>query len=421
MSATVPNSVLTPSVFAKLVLMDLGGALNVCSNMSHSISPEFAQKNYKIGSTINVRKPYRFTVANTLVYAPQGLTDQVTPVTVSLIAQVGFEWDSVEKTLNIREARELYSRPAALALASNINAAAAQYVASNTWNATGTPGTTPTDEKPYLTAGDILCEQGLPEAEPVNLIINRKMSSAFVSAVKTLYNPTGVISKQWTQGTFQDSLGYSVFRDQTIYTRTTGPFGGTPLVDATGGVGTVTAAGGNNGTMNLPTKGWTAAAAPRLVVGDRFTIAGVYSVHPQTRQSTGRLQQFVVTANFSSTAAGGGNVAIAPAITVSPSQYQNVTAAPADGAAITVVGTASTAGIQGILMHRNAYAFVCVPLSDPDPGMGALVAKETDADTGITLSFVRAFDGVNRKEINRIDVLYGFGGLYKEMACCIES
>src|SRR6516225_1669280 len=100
MSATVPNSVLTPSVFAKLVLMDLGGALNVCSNMSHSISPEFAQKNYKIGSTINVRKPYRFTVANTLVYAPQGLTDQVTPVTVSLIAQVGFEWDSVEKTLN---------------------------------------------------------------------------------------------------------------------------------------------------------------------------------------------------------------------------------------------------------------------------------------------------------------------------------
>jgi hypothetical protein len=43
-----------------------------------------------------------------------------------------------------------------------------------------------------------------------------------------------------------------------------------------------------------------------------FTIAGVYAVNPQTRQSTGSLQQFVVTADL--TASSTGTLSISPAI-----------------------------------------------------------------------------------------------------------
>ena len=415
------NAVVTPQVFAKLVLMDLGGALNVCRNMSKDVTQEFGKKSYKVGATVEVRKPYRFTVSTGLKYDPQPLTDQVTPIKVSQIAQVSFDWDSVEKTLSIREARELYSKPAALALASNINAACAQFISNNTFNAAGTPGTTPVDEQPYLKAGDLLVQQGLPQDEELNLIVNRKFSSTFVHGVKTLYNPTGAISQQWKQGQMVDSLGYNVYRDQTIYTRTVGPLGGTPLVDATGTVtGAVSADGGNNATMTLSTRGWTAAAAARLNQGDRFTIAGVYSVHPQTRQSTGDLQQFVVLSAFSSAANGTGGVSIAPAITAS-GQYQNVTAVPADGAAMTIDGAASTVSPQAILMHKNAFGFVCVPLSNPEPGMGALVTTANDPETGLNISMVRTFDGVYRKEINRFDVLWDAGVLYREMAACIEG
>jgi len=415
------NAVVTPQVFAKLVLMDLGGALNVCRNMSKDVTQEFGKKSYKVGATVEVRKPYRFTVSTGLKYDPQPLTDQVTPIKVSQIAQVSFDWDSVEKTLSIREARELYSKPAALALASNINAACAQFISNNTFNAAGTPGTTPVHEQPYLKTGDLLIEQGLPQDEELNLIVNRKFSSTFVHGVKTLYNPTGAISQQWKQGQMVDSLGYNVYRDQTIYTRTVGPLGGTPLVDATGTVtGAVSADGGNNATMTLSTRGWTAAAAARLNQGDRFTIAGVYSVHPQTRQSTGDLQQFVVLSAFSSAANGTGGVSIAPAITAS-GQYQNVTAVPADGAAMTIDGAASTVSPQAILMHKNAFGFVCVPLSNPEPGMGALVTTANDPETGLNISMVRTFDGVYRKEINRFDVLWDAGVLYREMAACIEG
>lgn len=409
------NAVVTPNVFAGLVLMDLGSSLNVCRNMSNAISPEFGNRKYKVGAQIDVRKPYRFTVSKQLAYDPQPLTDQVTPVKVSQIAQVSFDWDSVEKTLSIREARELYAKPAAIALASTINADAAKFIALNTWNQAGTPGTTPADEIPYLTAGDILIEQGLPEGEELNLIVNRKFSSKFVTGVKALFNPTGAISQQWKQGRMVDSLGYNVFRDQTLYSRQVGPLGGAPAIDTT-----QSADGGNNGTMTLKTKSWTNGNAARVKAGDRFTIAGVYSVHPQTRQSTGRLQSFVILEDASDV---GGNIAalkIAPAITPS-GQYQNVDAAAIDGALMTMDGAANTVSPQAILMHRNAFAFVSVPLHNPEPGMGALVTERTDPETKISISMVRAFDPIARKEVNRFDVLYDFGKLYGEMACAIEG
>jgi P22 coat protein - gene protein 5 len=412
------NALLTPQIFARLTLMHLGGALNVCRNMSKEVTKEFGKpKAAKPGATVFVRKPYRFLVTSTLQYQPQPLTDTETPVKVSQVSGVHFEWDSVERTLSLREASELYAKPAGIALASNINAAAAQYIALNTFNATGTPGAPPADEQPYLGAGDLLIAQGMPEGEELNLIINRRFSSTFVHGVKVLYNPTGAISKQWDQGQMVDSLGYRVYRDQTIYTRTLGPWGGTPLVNVAGGA---QADGGNNATMSLVTDGWTQAAAARVNAGDRFTIAGVYSVHPQTRQSTGYLQQFVILADASSDAQGNLTMQIAPAITPS-GQYQNVTAAAADDAALTMDGTAGYVSPQGLLLHKNAFAFVSVPLANPEEKGVEMVAEETDPETGLSLSFIRAFDSVRRVHVNRFDCLYDFAPLYREMACCIEG
>ena len=415
------NAVVTPQVFAKLVLMDLGGALNVCRNMSTAVTPEFAKKSMKVGASVDVRKPYRFTVSTGLKYDPQPLTDQVTPVKVAQVAQVAFDWDSVEKTLSIREARELYSKPAALALASTINAQAAQYISWNTFNATGTPATTPVDEQPYLKAGDLLIEQGLPQDEELNLIVNRKFSSTFVHGVKTLYNPTGAISQQWKQGQMVDSLGYNVFRDQTIYTRTVGPLGGSPLVDATGTVtGVVSADGGNNGTMILSTRGWTAAAAARLNQGDTFTIANVYSVHPQTRQSTGDLQQFVVLAAFferwhrqGRRLGRSGTHRVRPV----PERHRHPRGRRGHyhGRRGQCGLSASPAAAQERLRLRVRAA------EQSGAWHGRIGHQASDPETGLNISVIRAFDGVYRKEINRLDVLYDFAPLYREMACRVEG
>jgi hypothetical protein len=410
------NIILTPSVFVKGVLMNLEGYLAVGANMSHEYSKEFGKKQAQVGDTVSIKKPQRFTPSTGLQYQPQPLSMQKVQITIGDVTGVHFDWDSVEETLSIEDAQANYFKPAAIAISSVINANAAQFCAQNTFNAVGTPGTTPTTIDTYLGAGDKIVQLGLPPEEDLTCIINRKFSSSYVIGQKALFNPAGQISSMVKKGSIADeTLGYSFRKDQTIYTQTTGPLGGTPLSSGSAN----TADGGNNATMNLLTKGWTSSAASRLVVGDRFTIATVYSVHPQTKASTGDLQQFVVLAPFSSDGSGNGSVSIAPAITPS-GQYQNVTVAPIDGSAITVFGAAGTASPQGLLMHKNAFAFVSVPLATPKTGV-VYSAQHTDPKTGISLALVQFFNGETRVQGTRFDVLTGFGVLYREMSCVIAG
>ena len=96
------------------------------------------------------------------------------------------------------------------------------------------------------------------------------------------------MEQQYKTGNMGLAIGAKFSMDQNVYPHTVGPLGGTPLCD---GVPT-------SGATTLVTKGWTASAASRLKRGDIFTIANVYAVNPQSRQSTGQLRQFVVTADF---------------------------------------------------------------------------------------------------------------------------
>jgi hypothetical protein len=80
-------------------------------------------------------------------------------------------------------------------------------------------------------------------------------------------------------------------------------------------------------------------------VGDRFTIAGVNAVHHITKADTGQLKTFTIT-EIVTGAGGTGTVKISPPIIAadsSPTQaeleYKNVTATPANGAAITFLNT----------------------------------------------------------------------------------
>lgn len=417
------NVILTPKTFAKLVLFDLGGNLKIASNMSNQMTPEFAKKSFKVGDTVQYYKPYRFAGGEGIAWEPEPIVDQVGTASVRQISKVHYQMGSVERTLDIREAMKLYTGPAGRALANKINNRSAIFAGNNALNSVGTPGAAPTSEATYLAAGDILAELGLPDGETAQLFINRKMSTAFVSGVKSLLNPTGALSKQWTKGEMQDSLGYEVIRDQTIQTRTNGVFAGTPLINGANQV----ADGGNNATMTIACDGWNSGSTT-LQPGDRFTlgssssatVGGVNSVHPQTRQSTGRQQVFTVLATTSDVTGAMATLSIAPAITPS-GQYQNVDSSPVDNAIITMVGTTGLTNITvGLLMHQSAFGFISVPLWNPE---GGVIAAEviTDPETGLCMNMVKYFDGDNREAKTRFDCLWDNFSMYKEMAVAIQA
>jgi hypothetical protein len=150
-----------------------------------------------------------------------------------------------------------------------------------------------------------------------------------------------------------------------------------------------------------------------VVVGDVFTIAGVYAVNPQTRQSTGSLQQFTVTAT--STASGGAwtNVAVAPPMYTTAVALATINAFPADNAVITFMGAASTGYAQNLIYQKDAITFATADLLLPQ---GVDMASR-QVHNGISLRIVRQYDISTDVMPCRIDVLYGYKVIRPEMAC----
>lgn len=148
----------------------------------------------------------------------------------------------------------------------------------------------------------------------------------------------------------------------------------------------------------------TGANAPSQ--GDIITIAGVFSVHPETKVSTGVLQQFVVGASATTT-----SFPISPAI-VTSGATQNVSGSPADNAAVTFLGTASTAVQTSLLFQKEAFAFATADLVMPS---GVDFASRQVLD-GISMRVVRQYDINNDKFPCRLDVLYGYKTLRPQLA-----
>jgi hypothetical protein len=120
-----------------------------------------------------------------------------------------------------------------------------------------------------------------------------------------------------------------------------------------------------------------------IKVGDAFTIAGVNSVNMITKQDTGQLQTFRV---ISKPAAD--TIRIAPAIisnggsTRAGAEYQNVTATPAAGAAITWLNT-TTAELNPFFVRDSLLLVPGSYAVDPEDGWQVMRAT-TDLGIGIT-------------------------------------
>ena len=401
------NSLLNISMITKEALRILKNNLGFAKGVNRQYDDSFANKDAKIGSVINVRKPVRFSVTSGAALNIQDVADQYVPLTLDTQNHVGFQFTSKELSLNIDQFSARYLAPAIAALANKIdNDGMAKY--ADVYNSVGTPGTIPSTALTFLQAGQKLDEMAAPRDGMRYLAISPAAQASTVDALKGLFQDSSEIQKQYDSGIMGKALGFTWRMDQNVASRTVGPLGGTPTVK-TASV---------DGDTTLSTKAWTASAASRLKKGDVFTIGSVYAVNPQSRVSTGSLQQFVVTADFSSDGSGNGVVSISPTIQ-STGAYQNVDSLPQVSAAITVVGAANTASPQSLAYHKDAFCLGMVDLQLP--GGVDMAAKASDPDSGLSLRIVRSYDIVNDRFPCRIDVMYGWKTLFPELACRIQG
>jgi hypothetical protein len=182
----------------------------------------------------------------------------------------------------------------------------------------------------------------------------------------------------------------------------------TPKATSTAGTGEI--ANVDNRYSNLVV---TAAVYANIKAGDAFTIAGVNSVHMITKQDTGQLQTFRV---ISKPAAN--TIQIAPAIisngggTRPELEYQNVSATPANGAAITWLNTAAAEmnpffKKETLLLVPGSYTV------DPDDGWQVMRAT---TDLGVAITYTRQGEINDLSVKARWDVDFGTALLNPQMA-----
>ena len=397
------NSILTIDMITRKALEILENNLVITRNVNRQYDDSFAVSGAKIGSTLRIRLPDRALVTDGAALQVQDDAEQSTTLTVASQKHIGVNFTTAELTLQLDDFAERVLKPRISQLASSIDADVANAYKA-IFNTVGTPGVSPATALVLLQAQQKLNESAAGMA-PRYATVNPAANAGLVNGLSGFFNPTTTISQQFKNGMMGTGvLGFDeINMSQSIKVHTTGSRAGTILVN--GAVST-------QGQSTISIDGLT-GATDTVTVGDVFTIANVFAVNPQTRESTGSLQQFVVTAAQTGVSNALANMAISPPIYTSTNALATVDSFPADNAAVTFVGTASTSYPQNLIYHKDAITFATADLVMPQ---GVDMAARANHN-GISLRVVRQYDINNDRMPCRIDVLYGFSTIRPPMAC----
>jgi hypothetical protein len=309
-------------------------------------------------------------------------------------------------------------KPAIAAIANKIDFDGLTMAKNSTANIVGTAGTPPTGLITYLTAQAFLDSEGAPRDGRRSCIIEPFTSATIVDSLKGLFNPQTQVSSQYTKGLMgRDSGGMNWKMDQNVVNQTFGSYADTLATNTATFTGSIATGWASTSTITLVSSAGTAA----LKQGDVIQIANVFAVNPQNRAAygSGKLRNFVVTANVTVASGGGTAVTVSPAI-ITGGQFQNVVVtATSATAVVTPFNKTGATSPQNIIMHKNAFTLATADLELPDGVHFA--GRASDKELGLSIRVVRQYTINNDSIPTRLDVLYGWAPLYPELACRVAA
>lgn len=406
------NTLVTPEWVTFEVARYFVNSLRGVAQFNRTYSDEYVQSGAKVGDTVKVRLPQQFEASEGEGLVLQNLYDRTVNVVLNRRRHVGFGWSSAQATTDIDDIRKRYVMPAAETLASTYDRVSMGDVYQSVYNAVGTLGTTPNAALTYSQARVRILDGAGPDTGLV-AVLDPWSDATIAASTSTVFHPQRQIAENWTKGQFaSDQLGIAKwFSDQNIPRFTSGACAAasTPLVN-----------GANQTGSSIVTDGWGAASAP--VKGDIVTFAGVYQVNPLSKESTGRLHQFVLTAT--PTAGTDITLSISPSI-VTSGALQNVTAGPADNATVTywsmaAGGTqAATVSPQNLVFHPDAFASVMADLVMPNGGANG--SRVNSKQINVAMRYVEQFQITTDQNLNRLDILFGSAPIQERLACRVVA
>lgn len=367
------------------------------------------------GDTVKVRRPVDFTVRTGEMASVQDIVRGTVDVKIDSIAGVDMQFGGKELALEVPEMIRALDLDNAMArVAQKVDQDGfALYKKIPNW--AGTAGQTINSASDLLVAAERLTNLCVPMNER-NCILSPADYYATVGANILLYAQQGAATDALRKAKLGPIADLETYQSQMVPTHTRGSAtssGSNIQVDGASQVSTYSSVK-TTMTQNLAMK--TLTNGGTVVAGDVFTIAGVYDVNPATKETLTYLKQFTVITGFTA-ASNIGTAVISPAI-ITSGAYQNVSAAPADGAVITINGTASTGYKQNIAFHPSAFTVAFRPMAKID---AKYEAYATDDALGISIKVTRDGDIINNRSVTRLDVLYGWTATRPELATRISG
>ncbi len=398
------NTLLTIDMVTNEAVRVLHSNTAFLKGVNKEYDPQFAKEGAKIGDTLRVRKPPKYTVRDGRVMQVQNSTETYVNLPVSTQKGVDLNFTSAEFTMNIDDFSERFLKPSMSVLGAVLDFTALN-MTLDVANSVGTPGTTPASFQVWADAQAKLDDSLAPRDGTRMAILNPVAMARTVDGLKGLFEAGDALADQYRSGVMKRAIDLKWAIDQNVRNVTMGTRAGTTLVTAPTAYST--------GLTQIHVDGFT-GATDTVKAGEVITLGSVFDVNAETKQTLTSLKQFVVTAD-TTCASNKCVLPISPTIYDSTSgALQNVSALPADNAAVTFYGTTSaTVYPQNLIFHKDAFTFASADLKLP---RSAEMAARKVQD-GISLRIWEGADITNDQFPTRSDVLFGFATIYPELAC----
>ena len=401
------NSYLTISMIGYAMLPVLHNNTVAARKVSRKYESQFAKTGAKIGDTFMVRKPPRYVVTQGQTFIGQDYTDERVPLVVDQHNQIGVEFADDDLTLSMDDFIGRVLDPQLVPMANAVDVFIMSKFAQ-VWNATGTPGTPPATDTPYLDAKTLLGNNAAADNEEWPMLVTLKVDARLSSGLAGRFNPQATISKLYDKGSMGPALGWMFYHTQNMPTHVTGAWAAN--VPATG----ILVDGANQTGASILLKGAATTVTGMGKAGDVIQFDGVFMLNPITKANIGELQNFVLTADCDSSGGGALTVLISPPIILGAGNKDaTVSASPADSAQVFVWGTATVANIasktspQMMGWSSDGITLAMVDLAKFPKNTGVEQVTVHDDDLGLAISFTRGTDIREFSLISRVDSLYG--------------
>ena len=400
------NSLLTIDMITNECLRLAHEKAAFIGTINRQFDDSFGSSDGKIGDTLRIRLPSQYTRRQgSRVMDVQDAEEQRTQLVVATQDGVDMRFNSRELKLDLQNFSKVHLEPAMATVVSGIESDVLASMTQATWNVQGTAGSPPTTLVAPGNARARLNQNLAPKDGNRAIQMDSVTMGGLVNGVAAYFNPQTDLSKQYREGFVARTAMADYYENERTW-----------VMSNASSVSGMTM---NNVTLANGTASIAIAGGTLPTTGAVFTLAGVYSCHPETKAAYSNLQQFVV---LSGSTASSFN--IAPTIylsgarkNVSTSTGANITPADVANAALTFVGSASTSYQQNLMYHKDAFTFATAEL----PMMSDAISCVVKTYDGISLRVWRASDIRNDEVLTRLDILYGSAAIRPQWACRITS